>query len=335
MLPRAEPMVVAGADHVLQDDAGVLEPDHRAASLVDDLLDAAQHPGPAARSTSASRRRTTSRCSRRGTSRVWTIASLLLTPTSSPGSSPRLASRRPLQLSLDEGEPLAAPESSPLRQHLPAEVLELVEQPDTHAADHASVVALPDLISQHVLPEVPGRDALGRRPMSSVAWQEYVSSPTSRRPRVVGPGDQLDARAARELLLLASRKRTGRFAAAAARFRLVRLDPLQPGLLPVDEAAGLTPSMGLTVAAHALEVDGMPHPVHAGPVDGVAQLQGELPDPEPMAAELQHLGHERQVLQLAVLVQRREDLRLAPHLDQFADAQVEDVGSEDGLVNMR
>ena len=84
--------------------------------------------------------------------------------------------------------------------------------------------------------------------------------------------------------------------------------------------------MGLAVAAHALEVDGMPHPVHAGPVDGVAQLQGELPDPEPLAAELQHLGHERQVLQLAVLVQRREDLRLAPHLDQLADAQVEDVG---------
>ena len=84
--------------------------------------------------------------------------------------------------------------------------------------------------------------------------------------------------------------------------------------------------MSLTVAAHALEMDGMLHAVHASPVDGVAQLQGELPDPELLAAELQHLGHERQVLQLAVLVQRRKDLKLAPHLDQLADAQVEDSG---------
>ena len=151
---------------------------------------------------------------------------------------------------------------------------------------------------------------------------------------VVGPGGQVGACAARELLLRPSCMCTARFDAIASRFRLVRLDPLQPGLLPVDEAAGLTPSMGLAIAAHALEVDGMLHPIHAGPIDGVAQLQGELPDPEPLAAELQHLGHERQFLQFAVLVQRRKDLGFAPHLDQLADAQVEDVGSEDGLVSM-
>ena len=42
---RAESMVIAGADHIFQDDAGVLKPDHPAASLVDYPLDAAQHPG--------------------------------------------------------------------------------------------------------------------------------------------------------------------------------------------------------------------------------------------------------------------------------------------------
>ncbi|MGH2813659.1 MAG: hypothetical protein ACRDLC_00735, partial [Actinomycetota bacterium] len=42
-------MVGAGAGHVLQDDAGVLEPQHPATLLVDDLLDPPQHPGfPAA-----------------------------------------------------------------------------------------------------------------------------------------------------------------------------------------------------------------------------------------------------------------------------------------------
>ena len=81
---------------------------------------------------------------------------------------------------------------------------------------------------------------------------------------VVGPGDQVGARAAR-LLLLGSREHIARFDAVAVRFRLIRrLNPLQPSLLPVVEAAGLTPAMGLAVAAHALEVDGVPHPVSYG-----------------------------------------------------------------------
>jgi hypothetical protein len=43
--------------------------------------------------------------------------------------------------------------------------------------------------------------------------------------------------------------------------------------------------------------------------------------PEPPAGELHHLGHERQRLQAAVLVEGGEDLVDALHLDQLADAE--------------
>jgi hypothetical protein len=78
--------------------------------------------------------------------------------------------------------------------------------------------------------------------------------------------------------------------------------------------------MGLTVAPEVLEVDRVLHAVHPGPVDGVAQLGGSPVHPESPTGELEHLGHERQRLQLAIAVQRGEDLFLAAYLDEFADA---------------
>jgi hypothetical protein len=81
--------------------------------------------------------------------------------------------------------------------------------------------------------------------------------------------------------------------------------------------------VGLAVAAGALQVHGPLHAVHAGVADGVARLDGAPVDPHPPAGELQHLGHERQPLEPALLVEGGEDLLLAADLDQLADAQAE------------
>jgi hypothetical protein len=78
--------------------------------------------------------------------------------------------------------------------------------------------------------------------------------------------------------------------------------------------------MGSTVTSELLQVDGIVYSVHPGPVDRVAQLDGAPVHPEPPATELQHLRHERQRLQLAIAVQRGEDLLLAAHLDELTDA---------------
>ena len=91
--------------------------------------------------------------------------------------------------------------------------------------------------------------------------------------------------------------------------------------------------MRLPVTAGPFQVHGVAHAVHAGPGDRVAQLERQLRHPEPPAAELQHLGHERERLQLAPLVERRQDLGLAAHLDDLADAQVEQLVRGDLLLS--
>ena len=81
--------------------------------------------------------------------------------------------------------------------------------------------------------------------------------------------------------------------------------------------------MGLPVAPRPVEVHGPLHAVHPAVVDLVAALERPLLHPEPLAGELEHLRHERQRLQPAPLVERRQDLLRASHLDEVAGTQVE------------
>ncbi len=99
--------------------------------------------------------------------------------------------------------------------------------------------------------------------------------------------------------------------------------PLEPCLLPIDEAARLAAAVRLAVAAHPLQVDGVAHAVHTCRADRVAQLHRQLVHPKPPAAELQHLRHEGQRLQLTSGIEGGQDVRLAAHLDDLADAQVD------------
>jgi hypothetical protein len=63
------------------------------------------------------------------------------------------------------------------------------------------------------------------------------------------------------------------------------------------------------------------HPVHTGPADGVTQLVSHLSDGQLLPTELQHLRHEWQGIELAVVIKCGENLCLASYLHKFADAK--------------
>ena len=83
-----------------------------------------------------------------------------------------------------------------------------------------------------------------------------------------------------------------------------------------------TSAVSAAVTTRALQVDRVADVVHPGPADGVAGLEGHLVDPEPRPQNCSISGMNRIVLELAVLVQRGEDLALAPYLHHLADAQI-------------
>jgi hypothetical protein len=71
------------------------------------------------------------------------------------------------------------------------------------------------------------------------------------------------------------------------------------------------------------------HAAHPAPGDRVAQLAGPLGDGVTLPAELQHLGHERQRIEFTAFVERGQDLGVAAHLDNLADAQAEPAALHD------
>ena len=64
----------------------------------------------------------------------------------------------------------------------------------------------------------------------------------------------------------------------------------------------------------------------AGSTPGVTGLVSTTLHLETLAAEPQHLGHERKTVEPSVLVERRQDLVLGSNLDEVSRAQVRGVG---------
>lgn len=63
----------------------------------------------------------------------------------------------------------------------------------------------------------------------------------------------------------------------------------------------------------------------AAPLDGVAGLVGALVHPDLPPTVREHLGHERQTIQRTRRVQARQNLGLAPDLDEFTCPKVQHV----------
>ena len=81
--------------------------------------------------------------------------------------------------------------------------------------------------------------------------------------------------------------------------------------------------MAASIAAELLEMNGAIHPPPTILLDGVARLVRALGDTKLTAAELNHLGHERQRIEFTALIESRQDLVGASDFDQLAGAEVQ------------
>ena len=90
-------------------------------------------------------------------------------------------------------------------------------------------------------------------------------------------------------------------------------DGFQPRFLPEDQAAGLAAAVGGSIAAR-FEVDGLIDSASSHWKHGVAGLVRSFIDLKSLAAEREHLGHERHAIELSLLVERPQNLFLASDL---------------------
>ena len=168
--------------------------------------------------------------------------------------------------------PLTKPHRRPSRNHSRrgrTRVLSAwkrLNSPTRKARSTARTPTLPERTSRDVLAEVaerqraPGPPGAARSPGTRTAPRRS----TRRLPATWRAGPR-------------SVSRGGRVAALATRSPVGgRVDPPEPGLLPVDEARGLATAVRLPVAAHAGQVHRVAHPPHAGRGHRVAQLVGDL-----------------------------------------------------------
>ena len=82
--------------------------------------------------------------------------------------------------------------------------------------------------------------------------------------------------------------------------------------------------MSATVATRS-QVNGMLHTPATRTRCGVTGLMSALVHTKSLPDELQHFGHEWHGVQIAVVVERGENLVHASHFDELADSQVEDL----------
>src|SRR6476619_2657714 len=107
----------------------------------------------------------------------------------------------------------------------------------------------------------------------------------------------------------------------AAPLRCVRLDSLDPGLLPVDPAFRLAAAVGRAVAAEVLEEERPGKPPRRALGGEPADLLDTLRDAIVPIDVGDHLRHERDAFDGSLLVERREDLVRGPHADGVARSQ--------------
>src|SRR3954454_940166 len=103
----------------------------------------------------------------------------------------------------------------------------------------------------------------------------------------------------------------------------ITVEALEPGLFPEDQASGLAPVMGRSVAPDVLKVNAARHLPAADSHGRIAGLVGTFAHAQRLPTIPEHLRHEWQLLELALLVQRTENLLLRPDLHPFTSAEAE------------
>jgi hypothetical protein len=97
------------------------------------------------------------------------------------------------------------------------------------------------------------------------------------------------------------------------------LNRFEPRLLPKDQARCLATPICSAVAAE-FKVHRAVNLSASDGIDRVTGLVRALEDPETLAAIFEHLGHEWEPVQAALVVERPEDLILGPHFHPIASS---------------
>jgi hypothetical protein len=85
------------------------------------------------------------------------------------------------------------------------------------------------------------------------------------------------------------------------------LDPLEPNLLPEEQASNLTAPIRLAIASE-LQMDRVRKPPTAYRVNGITGLVGALVNSKSPSAKFKHLRHKRKTLKATPFVEGPQDL---------------------------
>src|SRR5687768_3664992 len=96
------------------------------------------------------------------------------------------------------------------------------------------------------------------------------------------------------------------------------VDAFKPSGFPIQEAAGLTAVVCLTVATSS-QVHCIIEPARAHGEHGIATFVRALVNRKPLTAELHHLGHERRSAKGAICVERWKNLLQAADFNPIAN----------------
>src|SRR2546423_8137525 len=98
----------------------------------------------------------------------------------------------------------------------------------------------------------------------------------------------------------------------------MRIYPLQPALVPEEQASGITVGMRFSVTPYIHQMNSIADAPHIPRQNVVAGLVRALEYPESLPAIGKHFRHERHVVKRPVGIQCCQDFFLAAHLDNFA-----------------
>ncbi len=101
-----------------------------------------------------------------------------------------------------------------------------------------------------------------------------------------------------------------------------RVNSLQPGFMPENQAAGIASTMRLAVASNTSQVHRAFHGAHVPSLNVVAGFVGHSVHTKSFAAVLEHLRHERHGIPPAIFIQGGEDFLRRTHFNSFACLQI-------------
>src|SRR5579871_472997 len=108
--------------------------------------------------------------------------------------------------------------------------------------------------------------------------------------------------------------------------------PLQPSVLPEEQAPGLATGMSRTIAASVFQMNRRRHAPTVNSVGRIASLMCALRNTKALASPCQHFRHEGQGIQLPILIQCREYFFRRTNFDEIANFEFRTIFHQMGVL---